>query len=233
MGRLATSLFVLGFSASCVSAGSRPGTPGAYPTFPSTAGAPDQEDHQVRDRRARVAQEAARLVGQAEVRHPSHRVADDCAGLVRAAYMPTGVDPFSAHAREGASGVERLYAYARQRGALHHAVRPHVGDLAFFHDTYDRNGDGQHNDPLTHVAVVERVDPDGTVVLVHRVEQGVVRQRMNLLHPGARRDPRTGKTWNHFLRRGEHGVPARTSGELFAGFATLHVDTSTQVLAAR
>lgn len=197
----------------------RSGTLVRYPSFP--AARPERSaDLVTRGKRTQVAQEAAKWVGQPSVKT---NLRDDASGLVRAIYRGTGLDP-DAGGRKDLTGVERLYQFARNRGVLYRGGTPRVGDLAFFHDTYDRNGDGVRNDPLTHVAVVERVEPDGTVVLVHRVEQGIVRQRMNLRHPQARRDPESGKVWNHLLRASAKREKARTTAELFAGFATLYVD---------
>lgn len=214
----AAALLLLG---ACASTGpSGPGMAARYPTFPGKRSANGHADPLVLGKRTRVAQEAARQVGQPHVRG----AADSACGLVRAAYLATGLDVD--RGATGPGGVERLYGFARARGTLHRAPRPNPGDLAFFNDTFDRNGDGLRNDPLTHVAVVERVDPDGTVVLVHRAGAGVFRQRMNLSHPRARRDPRSGKAWNHLLRRAGPGEPPRTTADLFAGFATLHLEPS-------
>ncbi|MEW5850558.1 MAG: CHAP domain-containing protein [Myxococcota bacterium] len=185
-----------------------------YPSFPRGAEAALDADGAVRRKRALVATHAARTVG----RRAPHR-GDDGSALVHAAYLVSGLDVTGGRA----PSAQALYEYARVRGLLHRQTRPRPGDVVFFHDTYDRNGDGKLNDPLTHVALVERVEDDGTVVIIHRAGGSVLRQRMNLLHPNARTDPKTGRTWNHLLRRARPGAPARTTAELFAGFATLHL----------
>ncbi len=111
-----------------------------------------------------------------------------------------------------------LYRLAETRGRVHRNKVPAIGDLVFFDNTHDRNRDGRMNDPLTHVGIVERVDPDGTVTFVHRVRRGVLRYRLNLFKPHQRRDPDTRKVLNHYLRIGSG---QRLTGELFHAFATI------------
>jgi hypothetical protein len=95
-----------------------------------------------------------------------------------------------------------------------------AGDLVFFKETYDFNRDGQANDGLTHVGLVDDVEADGTVVVIHRVARGVVRYRMNLAHPDTATSP-TGARWNDWLRAEAPGAKPRLTAQLFAGYATL------------
>lgn len=164
--------------------------------------------------RARAVRTAARLVGPARSGAPS-----DATGLIRSCYADAGIalPPSS----KGSHGIRALHAWARKQGLLHQRVRPEAGDIAFFHDTHDENGDGKRNDPLTHAAIVERVEQDGTVVLISRVRSGVIRMRMNLQQPAVRRDRKTGRVLNHYLRAGGGRDASRTAAQLFAGFASL------------
>ena len=98
-----------------------------------------------------------------------------------------------------------------------------AGDLVFFHNTWDFNGDGLVNDPLTHVGVVERVEGDGTVVFVSRVSRGIQRFRMNVRAPDTHRTS-DGRVLNDFMRRKGTRDPQATqylTGQLFAAFGTL------------
>jgi len=147
----------------------------------------------------------------------------DCSGFVMATLSLAGVD-LAAQLPErvpGEGGVSLLYRMARERGLLHTHKVPDVGDLVFFDDTHDRNGDGRADDPLTHVGIVERVDADGTVTFIHRVRRGVLRYRMNLFRPDERRDRKTGKVLNHHLRLGASADGRRLTGQLFHAFATV------------
>ena len=138
----------------------------------------------------------------------------DCSGLVEASLAKAGC------AFTGSSAD--LFEKARAAGVLHRRRVPEVGDVAFFDDTYDRNGNGRLDDPLSHVAVVESVDADGTVHMVHVGSKGVVRLVMNLRDPSTRADE-AGKTLNDYLRAQSKRDPARTrylAGELWVGFGS-------------
>ena len=162
----------------------------------------------------RVARRAASLVGDSLA---SYRVPDDCSGLVRLAYQYVGVELLSQGTQSGENASSAIYRRAQRAGALHQRT-PHPGDVVFFRETYDRNGDGLRNDGVTHVGVIESVAGDGTVVFVHRGGGGVARSRMNLRVKGAR--SASGQVVNHYLRRAEGDEPARLTRELFVGYGT-------------
>ena len=161
--------------------------------------------------RSRLASKAASLVGLSTLRVVAPQLPDDCTGLVRAVYEDSGVELMGAGVR-GDNGVTALYRLAFERSALH-TQSPAPGDLVFFRETYDRNRDGQHNDGLTHVGVVENVDGGGTVTFVHRSGSGVTRARLNVGAPLDRKR-------NDFLRPAKKGEPALLTGELFVTFAS-------------
>ncbi len=143
----------------------------------------------------------------------------DCSGFVIAVLEKAGYEPRRALPAEARHGTEALFLWLQRRNRIHHRKIPTVGDLVFFDNTYDRNRDGRPNDPLTHVGIVERVMPDGTVVFIHKVKRGVLRYRMNLLRPHSRRDPASGKPLNNYLRHG--GGSRRLTAELFHAFGTV------------
>jgi hypothetical protein len=159
------------------------------------------------------------LVGASRMVVGSRRYHDDCTGLVRAAYGELGVDLMS-EATSGDNGVTAIYRFASRHGRIFDAGRPLPGDLVFFRETYDRNRDGRDNDGLTHVGLVDDVEADGTVVIIHRVARGVVRYRMNLGHPDMALST-DGHRWNDWLRSPSPGAKPRLTGQLFAGYATL------------
>jgi len=164
----------------------------------------------------RVANRAGSLVGVPLARQA--KVPDDCSGLVRAAYHAVGVELLSHGTLPGENAVSAIYRRARSAGAVHRKT-PKPGDLVFFHETYDRNRDGQRNDGLTHLGVIESVERDGTVVFVHRGGSGVKRARMNLAQP-MKRQTKTGQVLNDYIRRAEDGQRARFASELFSGYAS-------------
>jgi hypothetical protein len=170
---------------------------------------------------AAIGATAARFVGAPRIEVGGRRLPFDCSGLARGVYLAHGVDLYEGVETDNtANGVRLIYRHVERRGRLHRGPDVRPGDLVFFHDTWDRNGDGRVNDPLTHVGVVERLEQDGTVVFVSRVSRGVQRYRMNLAVPSAARAG-DGRVLNDYLRRKRPGDPAGArylTGELFASF---------------
>jgi peptidoglycan DL-endopeptidase CwlO len=141
----------------------------------------------------------------------------DCSGYVLSAYRAAGV-------------TVRLGPARSRSEALFHASRavdlPRPGDLAFFHDTHDRNRDGRRGDRFTHVALVEAVD-GSEVTLLHRGRR-VQRIRMDLDRPS---DPERNDQVR--IRRPRDGKGTRyLAGELFAAFGALLDGDVTQMLQA-
>ncbi len=171
-----------------------------------------------------IGRTAAAFIGARRIEVGGRRFPFDCSGLARGVYLAHGVDLYDgAETNETATGVRLIHRYVTRRGRLYRGPDPRPGDLVFFHNTWDRNGDGHVNDMLTHVGIVERVEADGTVVFVSRVSRGVERYRMNLAAPHLHRAP-DGRIFNDYMRRKRSHDPDPTrylTGELFAGFGTL------------
>ena len=159
------------------------------------------------------------LLGKSRVVVKGKRYGDDCTSFVSAIYEPLGVNLLT-EAQPGDNGVTAMWRFASHHGRIFEGGRPLPGDLVFFKETYDLNRDGQTNDGLTHVGLVEDVEPDGTVLVIHRVARGVVRYRMNLSNPTQLKTG-DGKRVNDWLRTEAPGSKPRLTSELFAGFATL------------
>jgi hypothetical protein len=174
-------------------------------------------------RRGAIVQTAVKLVGATTIHTKGRRVAYDCAGVTRAIFLEHGIDLYDSAAPDPkANGVKLIHHHVSRHGKLHQgpAVRP--GDLVFFDNTWDYNGDGMTNDPLTHVGIVERQEDDGTVVFISRVAGAIERYRMNLALPHVHRTTQ-GRLLNDYLRRKDFDDPAATAyltGELFAGFGS-------------
>ncbi len=161
----------------------------------------------------RVARAAASFVGKGRLVVNGERYRWDCSGFVEAAYAKAGLD------YEGSSAD--LYATARAGGLLEKGKVPHVGDVAFFDDTYDRNKNGRRDDPLSHVAIVESIDSAGTITLVHNGSKGIVRIHMNLRRPHDRTDA-SGAVINDPLRAAKaHDSGPVLTAELFRAFGSL------------
>ena len=173
--------------------------------------------------RSAIVRTAAKLVGSKTIESNGRRIAYDCAGVTRAVFLKHGIDLYGgAPSDPRANGVRLIHAHIRQQGTFHQGPVVHPGDLVFFNNTWDYNGDGKMNDPLTHIGIVERQEPDGTVVFISRVAGAVERYRMNLALPHVHKSA-DGRILNDYLRRKDVIDPANTSyltGELFAQFAT-------------
>ncbi|MDG1483661.1 MAG: CHAP domain-containing protein [Myxococcota bacterium] len=153
-----------------------------------------------------IADGAVTLIGKRDLVVASERYRYDCSGMVCAAYAAGG---------QTLSGSSKgLYAEAVDGGVLHTDTLPRPGDIAFFDNSYDRNRNGQRDDELTHVAVVEAVADDGTITLIHLGSGTVSRIKMNLLRP-------EDSAVNSYLRaRADLDGGPRLTGELWRGFAS-------------
>jgi len=187
-------------------------------------GQPCCKSAEATSRRAAIVQTAVRLVGATTIYIKGRRIAYDCAGVTRAIFLEHGIDLYDSAAPDPkANGVKLIHRHVNRHGKLHQgpAVRP--GDLVFFDNTWDYNGDGMANDPLTHVGIVERQEDDGTIVFISRVAGAIERYRMNLALPHVHRMTE-GRLLNDYLRRKDFDDPATAAyltGELFAGFGSL------------
>ena len=173
--------------------------------------------------RSAIVRTAAKLVGAKTIESNGRRIAYDCAGVTRAVFLKHGIDLYGSSANDPeANGVRLIHAHIRQQGTFHQGPVVHPGDLVFFDNTWDFNGDGKVNDPLTHIGIVERQEPDGTVIFISRVAGAVERYHMNLALPHVHKTA-DGRILNDYLRRKDVTDPDNTSyltGELFAQFAT-------------
>src|SRR4051812_46018469 len=90
----------------------------------------------------RVTKRAERLVGLAKLSTVTSKVPDDCSGVVRWPYLREGVDLVEGDDYPpDLNAVTVIYLRAKKLNAL--TKTPSPGDLAFFRETYDRNGDGK------------------------------------------------------------------------------------------
>jgi len=163
-----------------------------------------------------VAEQLGSFVGRGELSVGGVKHRYDCSGLVNAVYYQAGRD------LEGANSAA-LYERARKEGVFHKRKRPRPGDVVFFDNTHDRNGNRRLDDKLTHVAVVEKVADDGTITMVHKGGSGVTRIVMNLRHRRAATDDGGDKINSHL--RGETAKDRRRTrylaGELWRGFGSM------------
>ncbi len=193
------------------------------PRMPAPDTRPCCRSVQAAPSRTAIVRTATRLAGAKTIESKGRRIAYDCAGVTRAIYLEHGIDLYDSGADDSkANGVRLIYAHLRRHGTLHQGPIVHPGDLVFFDNTWDFNGDGMLNDPLTHVGVVERVERDGTVVFISRVADAIERYRMNLALPHVHKTA-DGRVLNDYMRRKQPTDPddmGHLTGELFAFYGT-------------
>jgi hypothetical protein len=174
-------------------------------------------------RRAAIVQTASNLVGATAIQVNGKWIAYDCAGVTRAIFLAHGIDLYDSGVPDSkANGVRLIHHYIRRHGKLHQGPVVRQGDLVFFDNTWDYNGDGLVNDPLTHVGIVERQESDGTVIFISRVAGAIQRYRMNLALPHVHHTAE-GRILNDYIRRKDLDDPLSTgylTGQLFAVFGS-------------
>lgn len=146
----------------------------------------------------------------------------DCIGTVSAIFYSAKIDIRKYFLKYKGNGVSRFYYTLNDMKTIYKENIPEVGDVIFWDNTWDRNEDKIiGNDPLTHAAVVVKVDSDGTIHYIHlNYVYGVVIEQMNLFHPTVYKDE-NGKEINSPMyinsslkRHPEHWL----SGDLFRRF---------------
>lgn len=150
----------------------------------------------------------------------------DCSGTVRAAYWGAGVALDGDPAGAGGNGVAILWYNSEHFGdVLKSGDDPGVGDIIFWDNTYDRNGNKKFgDDPLTHVGIIISIDEDGTITYLHTdYLKGVVTEVMTLDKASVYRDE-TGRKINSAMYMASYpgnpnNPPLWTAAELFRGLA--------------
>jgi cell wall-associated NlpC family hydrolase len=127
------------------------------------------------------------LIGVDELYIGGQHYLFDCSGTVMAIYASAGLNLGRHFERYTGNGVSRIHQMVEEYGKLvakDPGDLPAPGDIVFFDDTYDKNGDGAWNDALTHTGMVVAVSPAGTVQYVHNhYRLGIVIEQMNLARP--------------------------------------------------
>ncbi|HAE21365.1 MAG TPA: hypothetical protein DCG47_03445, partial [Spirochaetaceae bacterium] len=124
------------------------------------------------------------LVGKASLVVNGKTYPNDCTGLVRAAYAFADIDLAYRFGSYAGNGVRRLHETLLDEGLLYATRYPAPGDLIFWDNTYDANGNGKADDEFTHVGLIIATEPDGAALYLHyHYRLGPVIERMNLVTP--------------------------------------------------
>ncbi|HUX50039.1 MAG TPA: CHAP domain-containing protein [Spirochaetia bacterium] len=201
---------------------------GKSPDYAVPVSATDGSATQLTDRQRRIVAAAHSVLGRTTLVVRGRSFLYDCTGTILAIYYQAGIDLLPYFNRVSGNGVMRLYKIGQQSNLLYTTRYPQPGDVIFWDNTYDMNGDGKWDDPLTHAGVVVDVRPDGTIDYVHQnYAQGIVIEQMNLLHPAEYRQVENGRevVINSPLRMRSdvYMNPGMIfSGQLFRCFAQLY-----------
>ena len=136
---------------------------------------------------------------------------------VMAIYQLNGVDLSSI--KSPMPTIGELYQHAFTNKLVYQSTKPAIGDLAFFHNTVDRNRDGRWNDWHTLVGIVESIDNDETITILTYQTNKIERIKLNLKYPELQKGKK-GQILNTQIRPNE-GAQKGTTAKLFAGFANL------------
>lgn len=108
----------------------------------------------------------------------------DCSGTVMAIYYYAGIDLSRNFNKYKGGGTSRIYQYLDDHDLIYETKMPVPGDIIFWDNTYDSNGDNVRNDKLTHMGIVVEVSEDGTVTYLHEhYRKGIILESMNLKAP--------------------------------------------------
>ena len=165
---------------------------------------PDQARLQIRA----AAQTLIGYKGRAIYRN-GKKYPNDCSGMVRSIFDAVGVDVFAEayNAPRGSNGVAIIWHTYKNKSWKDTKRQPRTGDLIVFNNTYDKNRNKKWDDTLTHVAIVTGVEENGTVVMIHHVNSGIRRYRMNFEKRNISTE--NGVRYNNALRRRPKSDPNR------------------------
>ena len=115
--------------------------------------------------------------------------------------------------------IPALYKECKKVGRIHHAGTPRVGDIIFFHNVYDANGDKRNNDWYTHVAIVDEVTKNDVTGLGYR-HQKLEKIAINLEKPDEVGD--SGSINSRLREPSSDDAPFTQyySSQLFAGYCS-------------
>ena len=159
------------------------------------------------------------LVGQKTLVVKGVSYPADCTGVVRAAYAFADIDLAYRFGQYEGNGVRRVYLTLQDQRLLYVTSYPVPGDIIFWDNTWDANGNKVADDELTHVGLVVASDPDGSISYLHyHYRLGPTVETMNLLQADVDLSE-DGKQINAVLRmRGSPPGPGSNAAQLFKAF---------------
>ncbi|MCK6512967.1 C40 family peptidase [Myxococcota bacterium] len=156
------------------------------PKQPMSPGPADEETWALRRQIVSIAQSG---LGKRWIRcGAGMRLRRDCSGWVRCVYSHMRLDVMRPPDPHDANGVLLTKRFVDAFGTFHKAQLPALGDLVFWHYTYDKNRNGLLDDLWTHIGIVEEIDTNGRIAVLH-YDGKVKRVYMHLSKPSVHIDP--------------------------------------------
>ncbi len=101
-----------------------------------------------------------------------------------AVYYYAGIDLSKDFNKYQGGGVSRIYQYLKDKKLIYYTENPVPGDILFWDNTYDANGNGTRDDILTHMGIVVDVTENETITYIHEhYRKGIIFEHMNLKDP--------------------------------------------------
>ncbi|MDX9959830.1 MAG: CHAP domain-containing protein, partial [Spirochaetia bacterium] len=152
-------LFIV-LSSSCAAApGPRPTDP--VPHMPTGDAYHEPTPSLIRDT---IVNGGLSLIGQETLVVKGVTYPSDCTGVVRAAYAFADIDLAYRFGRYNGNGVRRIYMTLHDQGLLYATSYPAPGDIIFWDNTWDADGNKLADDELTHSGLVVASEQDGSIL---------------------------------------------------------------------
>lgn len=143
-----------------------------------------QQGHDLTDTQKKLIEGSHWALGRTKLNVKGKLFNFDCSGTVMAIYYYAGIDLSRDFNKYSGGGTSRIYQYLDDKKLIYNTKRPVPGDIIFWDNTYDSNGDGVRNDNLTHMGIVVGVSKEGTVKYLHNhYKKGIILESMNLKFP--------------------------------------------------
>lgn len=131
-----------------------------------------------------LVEKAHQIIGVEELIVNNRSFSMDCSGTVMAIYWYAGIDLAQAFPNYTGGGTERIYKFLRDKDLLYKTELPKPGDIIFWDNTFDKNGNGKLDDYLTHMGMVVSIDNYGNIEYIHEnYRKGIILAKMNLYKP--------------------------------------------------
>jgi len=155
----------------------------------------EQDTTKIAEIKKKLLQGAESLVGKDTIIVNGKKFINDCVNTVLAIYYFAGIDLSKEFGKYSGNGVRRLYKTLENHELIYSTHSPAPGDIVFWDNTWDMNGDGIYNDPLTHVGMIVKISDEGNLEYIHyNYIKGIVYEKMNLNNPDTYSKIVNGKT---------------------------------------